>query len=161
MRGYCLRLCRLLVFNIKSSQLEVLLEQSFLKELQKFIENTCIRFLVYSFLNFCQEKRTPSQFFFSWILRHFWQQFFIETWLYSVSQWILKNVSRFSFLSVFVFRVYVNWVLLLSAGLFLSKQHARQLETVVRDWFLKDCSGKFGGAGSIADNFLQFFWNFS
>ena len=58
MRGYCLRLCRLLVFNIKSSQLEVLLEQSFLKELQKFIENTCIRFLVYSFLNFCQEKRT-------------------------------------------------------------------------------------------------------
>ena len=58
MRGYCLRLCRLLVFNIKSSQLEVLLEKSFLKELQKFIENTCIRFLVYSFLNFCQEKRT-------------------------------------------------------------------------------------------------------
>ena len=63
MRGYCLRLCRLLVFNIKSSQLEVLLEKSFLKELQKFIENTCIRFLVYSFLNFCQEKRPPTQFF--------------------------------------------------------------------------------------------------
>lgn len=64
MRGYWLRLCQLLVFNIKSSQLEVLLEKSFLKELRKFIENTCIRFLVYSFLNFCQEKRTPSQFFF-------------------------------------------------------------------------------------------------
>ena len=58
MRGYWLRLCQLLVFNIKSSQQEVLLEKSFLKELRKFIENTCIRFLVYSFLNFCQEKRT-------------------------------------------------------------------------------------------------------